>query len=108
MLSMVRQTRPPILHRLKHPRIRNESTVMNDDDFQPSSKKQRSTSDSQPDLSLIFQKCHVLYDGDKWYDGTITGAEFVKEHMQWMYKISFSDGETTLASRDDPEVRFPF
>ena len=38
----------------------------------------------------------------------VTRIEFCDEKKQWMYKISFSDGETTLAARDDPEVRFPF
>ena len=58
----------------------------------------------------MFQKCHVLYEDDVWYDGTCTviGIDFCDEKKQWMYKISFSNGETTLAARDDPEVRFPF
>ena len=25
----------------------------------------------------------------------------------WKYKITFSDGDSTYADRDDPEVRFP-
>ena len=56
----------------------------------------------------MFQKCQVLYEDDVWYDGTVTGIEFCDEKKQWMYKISFSNGETTLAAHDDPEVRFPF
>ena len=58
--------------------------------------------------ALMFQKCQVLYEDDVWYDGTVTGIEFCDEKKQWMYKILFSDGETTLAARDDPEVCFPF
>ena len=71
-------------------------------------KKQWNTSQSQPDLPLMFQKCQVLYEDDVWYGGTVTGIEFCDEKKKWMYKISFSDSETTLAARDDPEVRFPF
>ena len=58
--------------------------------------------------NLMFQKCQVLYEDDVWYSGTVTGIEFCYEKKQWMNKISFSDGETTLAARDDPEVHFPF
>ena len=39
---------------------------------------------------------------------SVTGIEFCDEKKQWMYKISFSDGVTILAARDDPEVHFPF
>ena len=74
----------------------------------PKPKKQCNTSRSLPDLALMFQKCQVLYEDDVWYDGTVTGIEFCDEKKQWMYKISFSDGETALAARDDPEVCFPY
>jgi len=64
----------------------------------------------QPNLSLIFQKCQVLdlYKGDRWYEGTITGVEFSNSDKQWMYNLSFSEWEATLASYDDPEIWFPF
>lgn len=75
--------------------------------FHPPKTKKQSTSSSQPDMSLMFQKCQVLYNGDKWYSGKITGVDFCGQKKQWMYKISFSDGETTLAACDDPEVRLP-
>ena len=42
-------------------------------------KKQRNTSQSQPDLALMFQKCQVLYEDDVWYGGTVTGIEFCDE-----------------------------
>ena len=86
---------------------RKQPTVAQNE-LQPKPNKQRSTSQSQPDLALMFQKCQVLYEDDMWYGGTVTRVEFCDEKKQWMYKISFSDGETTLAAHDDPEVRFPF
>ena len=58
---------------------------------QKKKKKQRNTSQSQPDLALMFQKCQVLYENDVWNGGTVTGIEFCDEKKQWMYKISFSD-----------------
>ena len=59
---------------------------LEDEDFQPKQKKQCSNSPkSQPDTALLFQKCKVLYAGNKWYEGTITGVEFCTEKKQWMY-----------------------
>ena len=72
------------------------------------SQKKQSTSNSQPEMSLMFQNCQVLYKGDKRYSEKMTGVDFYDPKKQWMYKISFSDGETTLATCDEPEVRFPF
>ena len=47
----------------------------------------------------------VLYEDDVWYGGTVTGIDFSDGKKQWMYKISFSEGETTVAAN---EVHFPF
>ena len=63
------------------------------------------TSTDSPDYTLMMKTCKVLYDDDKWYEGTITGCE--KYENVWKYKISVSDGEFTYATRDDPEVNFP-
>ena len=50
----------------------------------------------------MMKTCKVLYDDDKWHEGTITECE--KCENVWKYKISFSDGDFTYATRDDPEV----
>ena len=57
--------------------------------------------------TLMCEKCQVWYEDDVCYGGTVTGLEFCDEKKQWMYKISFFDGETTLTAHDT-EVRFPF
>ena len=64
------------------------------------------TSTNTPDYTVMMKTCHVLYDDDKWYEGTITGCE-KDENDTWKYKITFSDGEFTYACKGDPEVRFP-
>ena len=51
-----------------------------------------------------MKPCKLLYEDGQWYEGTITGCE--KDENVWKYKITFSDGESTYASRDDPEVEF--
>ena len=58
-----------------------------------------------PDFSLMMKTCEVLYDDNKWYKGKIMGIE--QREGIWKYKITFSDGDSTYADRDDPEVRFP-
>ena len=58
-----------------------------------------------PDSSLMMKTCEVLYDDNKWYKGTIMGLEQIDGI--WNYKITFSDGDSTYAAKDDPEVHFP-
>ena len=75
----------------------------------PQTKKNKVSMDMStdaPDYSLLMKTCKVLYDDDQWYEGIITGCERDKNNI-WKYKISFSDGESTYASRDDSEVNFP-
>ena len=60
---------------------------------------------SAPDHTLMMKTCKVLYDDGKWYEGTITGCELIEGI--WKYKITFSDGESTYASIDHPEVKYP-
>ena len=57
-----------------------------------------------PRTDLLFTTCKVLYD-DVWYDGTVCGFEYCETESVLKYKISFSDGETTLIMLDDPEVK---
>ena len=52
----------------------------------------------------MMETCKVLYDDGKWYEGTITGCEMIEGI--WQYKITFSDGKSTYASIDDPEVKY--
>ena len=52
-------TTPKTSKRKQPPAAQNE--------VQPKPKKQRNTSQSSPDLALMFQKCHVLYEDDVWY-----------------------------------------
>ena len=49
----------------------------------------------------------MLYDDGQWYEGTITGFEIEKDENVWKYIITFSDGESTFACKDDPVVEFP-
>ena len=46
------------------------------------------TSTNTPDYTVMMKTCHVLYDDDKWYEGTITGCE-KNENDTWKYKITF-------------------
>ena len=66
--------------------------------------KTASTQPTPPDLSMLFKPCQVLYDHNVWYNGQITGFEFNEDDCKWMFKISFPDGDTTLAAGDGPEV----
>ena len=80
-----------------------------DSSHPPQTKKNKVSMDMStdaPDYSLLMKTCKVLYDDDQWYEGIITGCERDKNNI-WKYKISFSDGESTYASRDDSEVKFP-
>ena len=78
--------------------------ITNDDnDFQPKKKLKPVSQKPRTDL---FTTCKVLYDDGVWYDGTVCGFEYCETESVWKYKISFSDGETTLITLDDPEVKF--
>ena len=48
----------------------------------------------------------MVYDDGVWYDGTVCGFEYCETGSVYKYKISFSDGEITLITLDDPEVKF--
>ena len=54
-----------------------------------------------------MKPCKMLYDDGQWYEGTITGFEIEKDENVWKYIITFSDGESTFACKDDPVVEFP-
>ena len=70
-------------------------------DFQP--KKKLKSVSQKPWTDLLFT---MLYDDGVWYDGTVCGFEYCETETVYKYKISFSDGETTLITLDDPEVKF--
>ena len=59
----------------------------------------------KPQTDLLFTTCKVLYDDGVWYDGTVCGFEYCETESIWKYKISFPDGETTLITLNDPEVK---
>lgn len=44
-----------------------------------------------PDYTLMMKKCKVLYDDDKWYDGTITGCEIWQcmeiRNLRWIIHL---------------------
>ena len=78
--------------------------------YLPQIKRNKGSSDTNtntPDHTLLMKPCKVLYDDGQWYEGTITGCELDKDENVWKYQITFADGESTYASRDDPEVEFP-
>ena len=79
--------------------------ITNDDnDFQP--KKKPKSVFQKPRTDLLFTTCKVLYADGVWYDGTVCGFEYCETESVWKYKVSFSDGETTLITLDDHEVKF--
>ena len=74
-------------------------------DCTSSSSKKSCPVTPEPNMSLMFKTCKVLYDDGVWYTGRIIGLE-LKDRSEWMYKVNFSDGETTLVSLNDAEVSF--
>lgn len=79
--------------------------ISNDDnDFQPKNKL-KSVS-QKPQTDLLFTTCKELYDDGVGYDGTVCGFEYCETESVWKYKMSFSDGKTTLIALDDQEVKF--
>ena len=47
------------------------------------------TSTDSPDYTLVVKTCKVLYDDDKWNEGTITGCE--KYENVWKFHFQMEN-----------------